>query len=103
MFISPFTSDDSTYPAANQSFDGVLQVDAPLPHGFWIQLAATSRRGYHYLTIVCTSDEPVTFSNMSCAISFAPGLQTVRANCSKAVRLLEGKVSSLVYLSVWRI
>ena len=78
MFISPFTSDDSTYPAANQSFDGVLQVDAPLPHGFWTQPAATLRGGFRFLTLVSTSDEPVTLSNVSCAISFAPHIANLR-------------------------
>ncbi|KAL1938359.1 hypothetical protein VTO73DRAFT_11810 [Trametes versicolor] len=78
MFISPLTSDDSSYPSANMSFDGVLQVPAPLPTGFWTQPAAMLRGGYRYLTIVSTSDEPVTLSNVSCAISFAPHFPNLR-------------------------
>ncbi|EIW56811.1 Six-hairpin glycosidase [Trametes versicolor FP-101664 SS1] len=78
MFISPLTSDDSSYPSANMSFDGVLHVPAPLPTGFWTQPAAMLRGGYRYLTIVSTSDEPVTLSNVSCAISFAPHFANLR-------------------------
>lgn len=78
MFISPLTSDDSSFPSANMSFDGVLHVPAPLPTGFWTQPAAMLRGGYRYLTIVSTSDEPVTLSNVSCAISFAPHFPNLR-------------------------
>ena len=78
MFISPLTSDDSTYPSANQSYDGVLEVTAPLPSGFWTQPAERLRGGYRFLTIVSTSDDPVTISNVSCAISFAPHISNLR-------------------------
>ncbi len=78
VFISPVTSDDSTYPSANQSYDGVEQVLAPLPTGFWTQPAARLRGGFRYLTIISTSDDPVTISNVSCAISFAPHFSDLR-------------------------
>ncbi|KAI0334220.1 Six-hairpin glycosidase [Cubamyces sp. BRFM 1775] len=78
MFISPFTSDDSSYPSANISYDGVLHVPAPLSTGFWTQPSAMLRGGYRYLTIVSTSNQPVTISNVSCAISFAPHVQNLR-------------------------
>ncbi|KAI1795457.1 Six-hairpin glycosidase [Ganoderma leucocontextum] len=78
MFISAFTSDDSTYPSANQSYDGVLEVSSPLPSGFWTQPAERLRGGYRFLTIVSTSDDPVTISNVSCAISFAPHISDLR-------------------------
>ena len=78
MFISPLTSDDSTYPSANQSYDGVLEVTSPLPSGFWTQPAERLRGGYRFLTIVSTSDDPVTISNVSCAISFAPHISNLR-------------------------
>ncbi|KAI0681905.1 Six-hairpin glycosidase-like protein [Cerioporus squamosus] len=77
-FISPVTSDDSTYPSANQSYDGVEHVPAPLQTGFWTQPAARLRGGFRYLTIVSTSDDPVTVSNVSCAISFAPHISDLR-------------------------
>ncbi|KAI0370991.1 Six-hairpin glycosidase [Pilatotrama ljubarskyi] len=78
VFISPLTSDDSSYPSANMSYDGVLSVNAPLPTGFWTQPSARLRGGYRYLTIVSTSDEPVSISNVSCAISFAPHFPNLR-------------------------
>ncbi|PIL26169.1 hypothetical protein GSI_11924 [Ganoderma sinense ZZ0214-1] len=78
MFISPLTSDDSTYPSANQSYDGVLEVPSPLPSGFWTQPAERLRGGYRFLTVVSTSDDPVTISNVSCAISFAPHISNLR-------------------------
>ena len=78
MFISPLTSDDSSYPAPNSSYDGVLKVPAPLPTGFWTQPSAMLRGGYRYLTIVSNSDDPVTISNVSCAISFSPHIENLR-------------------------
>ena len=78
VFISPITSDDSTYPSANQSYDGVLEVPSPLPSGFWTQPAERLRGGYRFLTIVSTSNDPVTISNVSCAISFAPHISNLR-------------------------
>ncbi|KAI0742508.1 Six-hairpin glycosidase [Daedaleopsis nitida] len=78
VFISPVKSDDSTYPTANQSYDGVLHVPAPLPSGIWTQPAFSLRGGFRYLTIVSTSDEPVSIANITCAISFAPHISDLR-------------------------
>jgi hypothetical protein len=72
MFIRPTASDDSSYPAENTTFDGVLRVPAPLTRGHWTQPAAALRGGFRYLTIVSTSTASLTISNVSCAISFMP-------------------------------
>lgn len=78
MFISPFDSDDSSYPAPNQTYDGILHVQTPLQKGFWTQPSATLRGGFRYLTLVSTSDAPVTISNVSCSISFMPHVDNMR-------------------------
>lgn len=78
LFISPTTSDDSSYPAPNSSYDGILAVPAPLPSGYWTQPAGALRGGFRYLTIVSNSPEPVTISNVSCAISFMPHVEDMR-------------------------
>lgn len=77
LFISPTTSDDSTYPSANTSYDGVLEVHSPLPNGFWTQPADRLRGGFRYLTIVSSSDS-ITISNVTCSISFAPHVENMR-------------------------
>lgn len=79
MFISPFTSDDSSYPSPNMSYDGVLHLQTPLQKGLWNQPSASLRGGFRYLTIVSTSDAPVTLSNVSCEISFMPHVDDMRA------------------------
>jgi hypothetical protein len=58
--------------------DGVLSIASPLPTGYWTQPAYALRGGFRYLTIVSTSDEPVSFSNLSCAISFSPSSANLR-------------------------
>ncbi|ESK87374.1 glycoside hydrolase family 78 protein [Moniliophthora roreri MCA 2997] len=78
LFISPVTSDDSSYPTANQSYDGVLKVSLPLRNGFWTQPAAWLRGGFRYLTIVSTGGT-VGISNISCEISFLPHVDDMRA------------------------
>ncbi|EPQ55724.1 Six-hairpin glycosidase [Gloeophyllum trabeum ATCC 11539] len=78
LFISPLTSDDSSYPAPNMSYDGVLRVPAPLPSGWWTQPASALRGGFRYLTLVSTSSTPLTISNVSCAISFMPHVDDLR-------------------------
>ncbi|TFK47182.1 Six-hairpin glycosidase [Heliocybe sulcata] len=78
LFISPLTSDDSSYPSANMSYDGVLNVPAPLSSGYWTQPSYALRGGFRYLTIVSTSDGPVTVSNVSCTISFMPHVEDLR-------------------------
>ncbi|KAA1466954.1 glycoside hydrolase family 78 protein [Dentipellis sp. KUC8613] len=77
-FISPTTSDDSSYPSANTSYDGVLRVPAPLSVGHWTQPASYLRGGFRFLTIVSNSDDPVAISNVSCAISFMPHVSDLR-------------------------
>lgn len=77
-FISPLTSDDSTYPTANQSYDGVLSVPSPLSSGFWTQPSASLRGGFRFLTLVLTSDSTLVLSNVSCAISFMPQVENMR-------------------------
>ncbi|KAJ4481892.1 Six-hairpin glycosidase [Lentinula aciculospora] len=73
MFISPISSDDSSFPIATMDYDGVLPVPAPLPVGLWTQPAFSLRGGFRFLTIASTGDNtPVTISNISCAISFMP-------------------------------
>jgi hypothetical protein len=79
VFISPFTSDDSSYPAPNSSYDGVLQVPSPLPSGHWTQPAYALRGGFRYLTIVSNFPALITIFNVSCAISFMPHVEDLRA------------------------
>ena len=43
------------------------------------QPAASLRGGFRYLTLVATADAPVTIANVSCAISFAPHVDDMRA------------------------
>ena len=78
VFIRPDFSDDSTYPAANLSYDGVQPVPAPLSNGTWTQDARWLRGGFRFLTLVSNSDEAVTISNVSCAISFMPHVDNMR-------------------------
>jgi hypothetical protein len=78
-FIRPTASDDSSYPAQNTTFDGVLRVGAPLQPGYWVQPADALRGGFRYLTLVSTADAPVTLSNVSCAIAFMPHVDDLRA------------------------
>ncbi|KIP05689.1 glycoside hydrolase family 78 protein [Phlebiopsis gigantea 11061_1 CR5-6] len=78
MFISPFDSDDSSYPAPNQSYDGIFHIQTPLRKGLWTQPSSTLRGGFRYLTLVSTSDAPVTVSNVSCSISFMPHVDDMR-------------------------
>ncbi|GJE95602.1 glycoside hydrolase family 78 protein [Phanerochaete sordida] len=79
MFISPLTSDDSSYPAPNMSYDGVLHLQAPLRDGLWTQPAASLRGGFRCLTLVATADAPVAVVNVTCTISFAPHVDDMRA------------------------
>ena len=78
MFISPYTSDDSSYPSANMSYDGVLLVSAPLETGLWTQPPQRLRGGFRYLTVASTSTSNITISNVSCAISFMPHYENMR-------------------------
>ena len=75
VFIRPYASDDSSYPDASTTYDGVLSVPAPIPTGFWTQPVIPLRGGFRYLTIASTSDFSVTISNVSCEISFMPHVE----------------------------
>ncbi|KAF8209055.1 glycoside hydrolase family 78 protein [Mycena galopus ATCC 62051] len=78
-FIRPTASDDSSFPSANTTYDGVLAVPAPLETGYWVQPAFALRGGFRFLTLVSTAAAPVTISNVSCAISFMPHVDDLRA------------------------
>ena len=64
--------------AANNSRDGVEPIDAPLPLGYWTQPAGWLRGGFRFLTVVSTTDEPVTLSNVSCHLTFMPHFDDLR-------------------------
>lgn len=78
MFVSPTTSDDSSFPSANMSYDGVLEVQSPLKEEFWTQPADRLRGGFRFLTVVSTSEDPFTISNITCSISFMPQTENLR-------------------------
>lgn len=78
MFISPWTSDDSSYPAPNMSYDGVLRLATPLTPGLWTQPADRLRGGFRYLTVASTASGSTTISNVSVTISFTPHVQDLR-------------------------
>lgn len=78
LYISPLTSDDSAVQDANMSYDGVMPIPAPLEKGLWTAPAYRLRGGFRYLTVVSTSNDPVTISNISCAISFMPHWEDLR-------------------------
>lgn len=78
LFINPLQSDDSTYPSANMSYDGVLSVPSPLTPGPWTQPAYRLRGGFRFLTISLSSNDSITISNISCAISFMPHYENLR-------------------------
>ncbi|KAL0569902.1 hypothetical protein V5O48_012059 [Marasmius crinis-equi] len=69
QFISPESSDDSSFPDASQTYDGILSVPRP-NSGFWTQPAATLRGGFRFLTIV--SNSTLSLRNVTCEISFLP-------------------------------
>ncbi|KAG6864815.1 hypothetical protein C0991_007001 [Blastosporella zonata] len=78
-FIRPTASDDSSFPSANTTYDGVLSVPVPLTLGAWTQPTASLRGGFRFLTIVLSDgDGEVTFGNVSCAISFMPHVEDLR-------------------------
>ena len=78
MFISPLTSDDSTYPSPNMSYDGVLDITGPITSGIWTQPKDRLRGGFRYLTIVSNTHNDVSISNVSTAISFMPHYESLR-------------------------
>lgn len=78
LFIRRNASDDSSFPSANTTFDGVLRVTSPR-RGLWQQPAATLRGGFRYLTIVNNDDDDLTISNVTCSISFMPHVANLRS------------------------
>jgi hypothetical protein len=76
-FVRPTASDDSSYPSANTTFDGVQPAAVAAP-GPWTQPASWLRGGFRYLTLVSTSPE-FAVANVSCALSFAPHVADLRA------------------------
>ncbi|KAI0075162.1 glycoside hydrolase family 78 protein [Panus rudis PR-1116 ss-1] len=79
LFISAQTSDDSASSAVNMSYDGALHAHTPLQRGLWAQPRSTQRGGFRFLTIVSKSEAPITFSNLSCALTFMPHVEDLRA------------------------
>ncbi|KAJ7061482.1 Six-hairpin glycosidase [Mycena amicta] len=81
MFIRSFASDDSSFPDASTTYDTVFPLPPPLSTGLWTQPAFSLRGGFRYLSIVLTDPigAPVTISNVSCAISFMPHVDDLRA------------------------
>lgn len=77
-FIRPLYSDDSSYPSANTTFDGALQIPSPLTQGFWQQPSGSLRGGFRYMTIHSTANSPVSISNVTCTISFMPHVEYMR-------------------------
>ncbi|KAK0454256.1 Six-hairpin glycosidase [Desarmillaria tabescens] len=75
-FVNPLTSDDSS---PDTDYDGVFTVSAPLPKGYWSQPSYSLRGGFRYLTIASHSETPLEISNVSCAISFMPHVDDLRA------------------------
>lgn len=60
-------------------YDGFLTIPSPLPNGLWTQPSYTLRGGYRYLSIASSTSSSVSFSNVSCDISFAPNMEDLRA------------------------
>jgi len=79
MFIRPTSSDDSSHPDHTTSYDGVLQLQTPLIQGLWEQPSASLRGGFRFLTLISSSDAPLTLSNVTCSISFMPHFPDLRA------------------------
>ncbi|KAF7314962.1 Six-hairpin glycosidase [Mycena indigotica] len=78
MFIRSFASDDSSFPDASTTYDAVFPIPAPLSTGLWTQPEFSLRGGFRYLSIVLTGAQ-LAISNVSCAISFMPHVDNLRA------------------------
>ena len=78
LFINPLASDDSLGPYPNMSFDGVINVPAPLPVGYWTQPTAQLRGGFRFLTLSSTANGSLTVSNVSCHLNFMPHVESLR-------------------------
>ncbi|KAF7321961.1 Six-hairpin glycosidase [Mycena kentingensis (nom. inval.)] len=81
MFIRSFASDDSAFPDASTTWDSIFNITAPIPSGFYTQPAFSLRGGFRYLTVVLKdgANAHATISNISCAISFMPHVDDLRA------------------------
>lgn len=79
QFIRPTSSDDSSFPSENTTYDGILRVQTPLVTGLWQQPSTSLRGGFRYLTLVSNSNSALTLSNVTCAISFMPHFKDLRA------------------------
>ncbi|KJA26502.1 glycoside hydrolase family 78 protein [Hypholoma sublateritium FD-334 SS-4] len=99
-FIRPNASDDSSFPAQNTTFDGVLRVDAPLASGRWTQPTYSLRGGFRYLTLVASGGE-VTLADVSCAINFMPHVTDLRAYEGYFYALDEGAQDVDLLTKVW--
>ncbi|KAF8586716.1 glycoside hydrolase family 78 protein [Ramaria rubella] len=78
LFIGPI-SDDSSFPSANQSYDGALSLPVPLPVGPWTMPAEKLRGGFRYLTVVAGEGGEVKVSNVSVALEFMPHWEDLTA------------------------
>ncbi|EPQ59764.1 Six-hairpin glycosidase [Gloeophyllum trabeum ATCC 11539] len=78
LFINPEWSDDSVITNPFQRADGVESVPAPLTVGIFTQPTERLRGGFRYLTIVSNSAAPLTISNISVVITFAPHIEDLR-------------------------
>ncbi|KAJ7643589.1 glycoside hydrolase family 78 protein [Roridomyces roridus] len=78
-FISPDTSDDSCQSAASHNTDGVNSFRAPLTEGLITQPTGQLRGGFRFLTIVLNSNDPLTISNITLAVTFMPHWDDLRA------------------------
>lgn len=78
LFVSPYTSDDSTFSSASQSVDGVFRIPSPLTNGLWTQPIEYQRGGFRFLTIVSNDASSVTLSNISSEITFSPESEDLR-------------------------
>jgi hypothetical protein len=78
-YIRPLLSDDSNFPNPSTTYDGALAIPSPLSSGHWVQPAYSLRGGFRYLTLTTTGSGSVSLSNVSCAISFMPHVDDMRA------------------------
>ncbi|KAK0451160.1 Six-hairpin glycosidase [Desarmillaria tabescens] len=79
IFVNSLASDDSSTSTPDMSYDGVFTIPAPLSKGYWTQPSYSLRGGFRYLTIMSHSETTLEISNVSCAISFMPHVEDLRA------------------------
>ncbi|KAF9259566.1 Six-hairpin glycosidase [Marasmius fiardii PR-910] len=77
QFISTTSSDDSSFPSADQTYDGILKVTSQKA-GLWTQSSDTLRGGFRFLTIV-NNGGSLRISNVTCEISFMPHVEDMRS------------------------